>query len=406
MRILHTADWHIGKKLYGRNRYEEHEQFFAWMIETIKEEKVEALIMAGDVFDTTAPSNRAQELYYNTLISASSAGCRQIVIIGGNHDSPSLLNAPKELCSALNIHVIGCATGPDFEKEVITLCNEEGEMEIIVCAVPYLRDRDLRTVVPGETDDEKNRKYISAITEHYEQVGKIASNLRAGTNMPIIGMGHLYTAEGQAGDGVRDLYVGNMAHLKATAFPACYDYLAFGHLHVPQMVAGQDHIRYSGSPIPMGFGEAGQQKQVVIVDFDGRKPIVSTRDIPEFQALERVEGDFDRIVEVLNHIAKTSPTAWVQIEYTGEPFEGNLRREFEDIVAPTGLEIRRVINSTSYQQTLSNYETVETLESMDQSEVFTRCLDSYEIPDKDRPSLLAAYHEVLLKVREEDANAA
>lgn len=406
MKILHTADWHIGKKLYGRNRYEEHEAFFAWLIKTIKEEEVEALLMAGDVFDTTTPSNRAQELYYNTLISASAAGCRHIVIIGGNHDSPSLLNAPRELCSALNIHVVGCATTPEYEKEVITLCNKEGEMEAIVCAVPYLRDRDLRTVALGETDDEKNRKYIRAITEHYEEVGKIASNLRAGTSMPVIGMGHLFTQEGQTGDGVRDLYVGNMAHLKANSFPDCFDYMALGHLHVPQLVAGNDHIRYSGSPIPMGFGEAGQQKQIVILEFDGRKPDITTRDIPDFQPLERIEGNFDHIIDELKYVAKQSPKAWIQIEYTGDRFEGNLRREFEEVIANTELEIRRVINTTSYQQTLSTFKSAETLESMDQSEVFKRCLDSYEIPEAERPALHAAYDEVLRAAMEEDSNAA
>ncbi|MDF1815399.1 MAG: exonuclease SbcCD subunit D C-terminal domain-containing protein [Verrucomicrobiales bacterium] len=405
MRFLHTADWHIGKKLYGRERYEEHEKFFHWLLETIREEEIDVLLMAGDVFDTTTPGNRAQELYYNTLIGASAAGCQHIVVIGGNHDSPSLLNAPKELCSALNIHVVGCSTSPDYEKEVIPLTGKSGEMEAVVCAVPYLRDRDLRSVAVGESDEEKNKKYIKAISDHYSEVGKIASSLRAGTSMPIIGMGHLFTVEGKTGDGVRDLYVGNMAHLKATAFPDCFDYLALGHLHVPQTVAAMDHIRYSGSPIPMGFGEAGQQKQVVILDFKGRTPVVSTRDIPDFQALERVEGDFESIVGQLELIAKHSPTAWVQVEYNGEPFPGNLRNELELAIEGTGLEIRRVINQTNYQHTLSSFDHVETLQSMDSTEVFERCLDSFEVPSAQRPALLTAYKEILLTAMAEDPEA-
>lgn len=406
MRFLHTADWHIGKKLYGRNRYDEHEAFFKWLIETIKTEKVEGLLMAGDVFDTTTPSNRAQELYYNTLIESSAAGCRHIVIIGGNHDSPSLLNAPKELCSALNIHVVGCATNPDFDKEVITLCDTDGEMEAIICAVPYLRDRDLRTVAVGETDEEKNEKYLTAITDHYAAAGKIATDLRAGTAMPIIGMGHLYTANGQPGDGVRDLYIGNMAHLKASSFPKCFDYLALGHLHVPQKVADKDHLRYSGSPIPIGFGEAGQQKQVILLDFDGRKPTISTVDIPEFQILERIEGNFDQCAKMLTNLSESAPTAWVQIEYTGERFPGNLRSEFETIIKNTDLEIRRLINTTSYQHTLSSFDTTETLESMNTTDVFTKCLNSYKIPEKERPTLISAYQEILTEAMDDDPNAA
>src|SRR5690554_1470549 len=107
MRILHTSDWHIGRTLCGRKRYEEYDSFLTWLAETIQQNDIEVLLVAGDVFDTTAPSNRAQELYYQFLHKVSVSTCNHVVIIAGNHDSPSFLNAPKELLKVLNVHVLG-----------------------------------------------------------------------------------------------------------------------------------------------------------------------------------------------------------------------------------------------------------------------------------------------------------
>ncbi len=405
MTFLHTADWHIGKKLYGRDRFNEHEAFFKWLVATIKEREVDVLLVAGDVFDTATPSNRSLELYYYTLITASTAGCRHIVVIGGNHDSPSLLNAPRELCAALNIHVVGCSNQPDLEKEVILLKDEDGEVAAIICAVPYLRDRDLRTVTLGESDEEKDRKYIAAITEYYTNVGKIAEKLKKKYRAPVIGMGHLSTVDGKTGEGVRDLYVGNKAHLKASSFPMCFDYLALGHLHVPQMVGGKNHMRYSGSPIQMGFGEAGQGKEVVLFSFDVEKPEITSLPVPIFQPLERVEGDLEQIAEKLKLIARECPKAWVQIAYSGGMVDGDLREECERLIENTSLEIRMVVNTATYRQTVSSFDSAEVLETMDERDVFIKCLEGYEIPEAERAPLISAYEEVVQALAEEDFNA-
>ena len=143
MKILHTSDWHIGRTLYGRKRYEEFEVFLTWLAETIQDNAIDALLVAGDVFDTSAPSNRAQELYYRFLCRMAASSCRHVVVVAGNHDSPSFLNAPKELLKALDVHVVGSSTESP-EDEVLVLRNEQDAPELIVCAVPYLRDRDIR----------------------------------------------------------------------------------------------------------------------------------------------------------------------------------------------------------------------------------------------------------------------
>lgn len=226
LKLLHTSDWHIGRTLYGRKRYEEFESFLTWLAETIQQNEIDALLVAGDVFDTSAPSNRAQELYYRFLCRVAASSCRHVVVVAGNHDSPSFLNAPKELLKALDVHVVGSATSSP-EDELLVLRNEQDAPELIVCAVPYLRDRDIRVAEAGESVEDKERKLIEGIRNHYTTVATLAEQKREelGADIPIVALGHLFTAGGQTvdGDGVRELYVGSLAHVTAGIFPASFD---------------------------------------------------------------------------------------------------------------------------------------------------------------------------------------
>lgn len=295
MKVLHTSDWHLGRSLYTKKRYEEFEAFLNWLVDTIQQEGVDVLVVAGDVFDTGTPSNYAQKLYYQFLHAAAASCCRHVVVVGGNHDSPTFLNAPQVLLQALDVHVVGCAT-EDAADEVLVLRDKCDVPELIVCAVPYLRDRDIRTAEAGEGIEDKEQKLLDGIRNHYAAVGAVAEAKREalGPEIPIVGTGHLFTAGGKTlvDDGVRELYVGSLAHVTAGVFPACFDYLALGHLHVPQAVKDSETKRYSGSPLPMGFGEAKQQKSVCLVTFDGTAAAVKLIDVPVFQSLVSVKGDW------------------------------------------------------------------------------------------------------------------
>ncbi len=272
--ILHTSDWHLGRRLYGRMRYEEFEAFLSWLQETISAQKVDVLIVAGDIFDTMTPSNRAQALYYEFLGKVSKLCCEHIVIVAGNHDSPTFLDAPSKVLKFLNVHVIGTACD-DLNDEVLVLDAIDGTPHCIIAAVPYLRDRDVRGSHAGESADSKDTNVIKGIRAHYDEVASIAKARQEHLSdahqrhIPIIATGHLFAAGSKTteDDGVRDLYVGSLGQISADMFDECFDYVALGHLHVPQRVGGCEHIRYSGSPIAMGFGEAKQQKQVLLVEF-------------------------------------------------------------------------------------------------------------------------------------------
>ena len=154
MRLLHTSDWHLGKKLADRPRKEVFVQFLNWLLKVLKEEKIDLLLIAGDVFDVTMPSHEAQELYYEFLARAVKTECRNIVVIAGNHDSASFLEAPEHLLKFLNIYVVGEAEG-DPKKEVIDIRKESGEVEAVVCAIPFLKEKNL--YVMGRDDELSSR---------------------------------------------------------------------------------------------------------------------------------------------------------------------------------------------------------------------------------------------------------
>ena len=411
MKVLHTSDWHLGRSLYGRKRYEEFSTFLDWLAQTIEKEKVDALLVAGDVFDTSTPSNRAQELYYRFLSRVSTSCCHHVVVIAGNHDSPTFLNAPKELLRALNVYVIGSMTDT-FEDEVIVLYKNE-QPEAIVCAVPYLRDKDIRTVEPGETTDDKNAKLILGLKNHYADVCTIAEQKRSEfeknghPGLPIVAMGHLFTAGGKTvdGDGVRELYVGSLAHVGEDVFPPSIDYLALGHLHVPQRVSNAENMRYCGSPIPMGYGEANQEKKVVLIEFDSTTPNIQEVPVPCFQQLVRIVGSLDDIHVKLEELKDEDSHAWLEIEYTGSDIIGNLREILDETLADTSMEIRRIKNRRLIDRVIGTIDENETLDDLNVNDVFERCLDAFDVLDEDREELTASYNEIIKSLDEEDVNA-
>ncbi len=408
MKILHTSDWHLGRSLYGRQRYDEFEAFLDWLSETIWRNEVSTLLVSGDIFDNSTPSTRAQELYYRFLGRTIRSSCRHIVIVAGNHDSPAFLDAPQQLLKALDIHVIGHGNHAP-EEEVLVLHDEYRNPELIVCAVPYLRDRDIRTSEAGESADQKEQKLLEGIRTHYANVTALAEQKRQelGGDIPVVAMGHLFTAGGQTidGDGVRELYVGSLAHVTAGIFPDNLDYVALGHLHVPQTVDHTDTIRYSGSPLPMGFGEARPQKSVCLVEFQGTVPTVRPLGVPVFQRLESIHGDLDTIMARIRELAAEDENIWLEVIYKGAEIIGDLREQLESAVEGTRLDIIRVRDQRIIDRVLERTQPEETLHDMDVYEVFTRCLDAHDIPQEQRPALTATYREAVFSLENDERPA-
>ena len=307
----------------------------------------------------------------------------------------------------MNVYVVGAMT-EDPEDEVIVLTDRENNPEAIVCAVPYLRDRDIRIAEAGETIEDKDLKLIEGLRSHYADVCRIAEQKKKEHgNLPIIAMGHLFTAGGKTveGDGVRELYVGSLAHVGEDAFPSSIDYLALGHLHVPQCVGKSEHIRYSGSPIPMGYGEATQEKKVVLVEFDNKTPTIMEIPVPCFQPLERISGSLEEIQNRIEELKLKESNAWLEIEYTGSEVIGNLRELIDETAAESSMEIRRIKNKRIIDRVISRINDAETLDDLDVNEVFIRCLDAYEVPKKERREIIQTYKEIIKSLEEDDVNA-
>ncbi len=407
MKILHTSDWHLGRMLYTKKRYEEFEKFLNWLIAFIDSQQIDALIVAGDIFDTTMPTNRAQELYYQFLHQASLTCCRHVVITGGNHDSPTFLNAPKLLLKTMHVHVVGemCDTLAD---EVITLYNNQNMPEAIVCAVPFLRDRDVRNVEAGEAMEDKSQKLITGIAKHYEAVGQIAVEIQKNAGkIPIIGVGHLFTSGGKTseGDGVKELYVGTLAHIAEDYFPACFDYLALGHLHIAQTVGKANNKRYSGSPIPMGFNEANQTKKVVVVEFANNETIIAEHEIPRFQQLHRISGNGDVIQQKIANLKANNSDAWLEVELTGNDFVGDLIEMVNTEIKDTNMIALLIKNRQIELQILRRANITETLEDLDTHDVFMRCLTANDITDENKTDLLLCFNEIVTEMDTNDFNA-
>ncbi len=397
MKILHTSDWHLGRLLHGYKRTDEYINFLNWLAGYITDNQIECLLISGDIFDSNTPPNQAMELYYGFLSRLIHSVCRHIIIIAGNHDSPALLNAPRDILKHFNIHITGSIT-ENIEDEIIKVKDHEGKVRLIVCAVPFLRDKDIRSSEAGESIEQKEQKMIEGIRNHYRQVCDLANDIRGDMDIPIIAMGHLFTAGGSIteDDGVRELYIGSLGHVHHQIFPEYLDYVALGHLHVPQKVNQSDKIRYSGSPLPMGFGEARQQKIMCLIETQDRNLTVNEVEIPVFQRLESIKGNRDKIISRLQELVLENEEILAEVVYTGEEQFSDLKTVVERLAAGSKIEIILTKNNIVYNAILKVTENRETLEELSKEEVFLRCLKANNRSAEEETELMQTFQEAVL----------
>ena len=308
MRLLHTSDWHLGHSLHGFDRHAEHARFIEWLLRALGEHEVDALIIAGDIFDTANPSAEAQKLWYHFLVDARHRyPDLSIVAIGGNHDSAARLDAPDPILRALDVHVVGGlrrkADGSiDADHHVISL-RKNGAILAQVIAVPFLRPSDLPRV--DSTDDAHN----TAIAQVYDELLESARARRTASEA-LIATGHLHTRHGARSEwSERQLMTGGLDGVPAEIFSSELSYVALGHLHLAQAVRGATTIRYSGSPLPLSIDEANYTHAVAVIDFDGAA-VTRTKILPIPRAVDivRIPPKTGAIeIEALKEAAATLP---------------------------------------------------------------------------------------------------
>ena len=382
MRVLHTADWHLGQHfLPGQERTTEQQAFLEWLLRTVQEQAIETLVIAGDVFDSQSPSYTAQELYYTFLVKMQATGCRDIVVVGGNHDSPTMLNASRQLLRQLRIHVVG-GVPADPTEQIISLAYPDGRPGLLVCAVPFLRDRDIRLARAGETPDERQLRIRQSIADHYAALADhdLVRGQRA-LDVPVLATGHLYAAGGEAREGAeRDVHIGGLGLVGAEHFPAAFDYVALGHLHRPQVVGGRAHIRYSGSPVPLSFTEADDKQQVLLLEFKGAGvPVITSLPVPVSRRLQRFHGTLDEVEADLLAYDNSAfaLVAWADVLVRSDETPAEVQRRIQavlqlqqqQVVAPRGVRHQR---ATEQPDLAADLAPLALLHELTVDEVFSR----------------------------------
>ncbi len=396
MKILHTADWHLGHRLHEHSQNEEQMLFLEWLENHIKDNKIDVLLIAGDIFDTGTPSSQSQRIYYEFLAKLTKTTCKHIVIAGGNHDSPGIINAPKQLLNALSIKVVG-RSSEDISDEIFKLTSNSDE--IIVAAIPYLRDQDIRRAVAGETFDEISDRYKTALINHYTEAALYCNSIN-NKKAPVIAMGHLFAVGGSISDSEQNIYVGSLGHIGAKDFPDTFDYIALGHLHRAQVIGGKEHIRYSGSPNILSFSEINYDKKVVVISTKNDKIInIEEVAIPKFREIIRVTGELeDCILELKTIITnKYRLTPWVEVVLDNKTNTAIGASEIHKAAEDLAIEVLKVTlknqqKTEGLEQLIKNTKHLKELSPVDVFEM--KCKEQkFEI--KDHQEIWDAFNEAL-----------
>lgn len=408
--VLHTSDWHLGNQLYKKRRDEEFAEFLDWLLNVIRDKGVDVLIVAGDIFDTGYPGPVAQKMYYDFLARLGTTGVRLVSIVGGNHDSPSFLGAASDILKRLRVSVTGVKTD-ERAAQIDVLRDDDGQAELIICNVPFLRERDLRELKPGENERDRNAAIVAGLKRHYAEIAGLAKALReeSGRDIPIIATGHLYAAgiqsvwdgeETAAGedDGSRELYMGNLGQAPADVFPPEFDYVALGHIHRASRVGGSDRIRYCGSPLPMSFSEARRDQEILLLRWDGRSFAIESVAVPRARKMITLRGSASDILTRLREHAKNSAngerSTWVEIFHEGDDSTVELRDKCFEIARGRNLEIC-CVQPPKRSSVMGAAAEEREIGDMSPEDMFELRLDAANIRGDARDALKETFRELL-----------
>lgn len=419
LRLFHTADWHLGHHLHGVSRQLEHQRFLDWLLDELHSKQADALIVAGDIFDSANPSSAAQSQLYDFLVKAKSRLPNlNIILIGGNHDSASRLDAPSPILNALGVTVVGGLSREDqghiaWERLLVPLTNAAGEIKAWCGAMPFLRNADLPSTAKDEESVDTERPsepdsdpLISGMKMLYAELFTQLQQ-RVGNGESLILTGHCYMVNGAVSElSERKILGGNQHALPVELFPDDVAYVALGHLHLAQRVGANEHIRYSGSPIPLSFDESDYPHQVVQVDLKAGQPVATAAlKIPRSVQLLRIPNgkDFAVLPEAIEHLKNLvlddlPPEQWplLELRIRLEKPEPGLRQQIEEVIAKLPLRLLKI--STAYsgsEKSLADLDIEERLEELQPLEVFQRCYHNKY--DKEAPEAMSALFNELLE---------
>ncbi len=403
MKILHTADWHIGKKLHKHELSRDFDLFIQWLCETIEHQEIEVLLVSGDVFDLANPSSEARTQYYRALMDLRNLNCK-IILTGGNHDSPAMLDAPREVLRELDVHIIG-GLPENLEDIIIPVKNKEGKIEIVIAALPYLRDADLRTATNGHTYEDRLEAIRQGIQTSFRKAGEICQNHYP--QIPAIALGHLFAAGAETSESERDIQIGNQAAFNALQFGEYFKYIALGHIHKPQRVNAAVPTYYSGSPIPLSFSERRDGKRVLLISPE-ENFIPESISVPSFRKLLKVIGTLEELQEELKNLTNDSKLdSLIEVVLTEEQYDVNKIYSFDELVTnfnTPGFEIVKHRTSFSEQTRGASelYQNSTQLEDLTPREVFLELIKKHKYEPETHRELMNAFDELLEEVQQNE----
>lgn len=404
-RILHTADWHLGKSLNDQERHEEHRLFLDWLLGVVVGEKVDAVVVAGDIFDTANPSTAAEALYYDFVARLYATTPASLVVIAGNHDSASHLEAPRSPLQVLRTHVAGALAEAPADRVLLL---PKDSPKVAIAMVPFLRERDLRLAVGGETERDIRTQLKAGIEACYRATAAAARGVAKG--VPVVAMGHLTVDGAETSDSEREIHVGGLGAVGHAVFPSDFAYVALGHLHRPQAPDKQGRVRYAGSPFPLSFSEVGDRKEVRLLDIDGSNLTQRGLEIPVFRRLARLKCTLDQAAARLKALA-AEPAAqlptWVEVELKGLVGEADAFGQVQALAEDLPLQVIKVVLADAPKligqgaQMAGDGAAEELLEKP--KEVFERLLDQQEtLSETDKKALRVAFAQLLDKAEAND----
>jgi len=406
MRILHTSDWHLGQHFMGKTRQAEHQAFCAWLIEQVREQAVDAVLIAGDIFDTGAPPSYAREQYNRFIVELRASGC-ELVVLGGNHDSVAMLGESKTLLAQLGTRVIP-GVCERLDEQLLVLHRRDGTPGAVLCGIPFIRPRDVLLSQAGQSAQDKQQSLQQAIAEHYHALYALAEAKRheLGGDLPIIATGHLTTVGVSASDSVREIYVGSLEAFPTSAFPPAA-YIALGHIHRPQKVGGLEHIRYCGSPIALSFDEAKQQKEVLLVELEGSAlRSIQPLPVPRFQPLLSLRGSLKELEAQIKQAAEQGTAeqpVWLEVLVGTDDYLSDLQLRIAALCEGLPVEVLRIRRERGNAVAGLQGQARETLDELSVEDVFAQRLSSESLDEGEQQRLLGLYQQVVSELREGEA---
>lgn len=396
MKILITADWHIGKRLHNEDLSEDMTLFFDWLLETIKIQEIQYLLVAGDIFDTNNPSNEASRLYYSFLTRLSVLKCKAI-IIAGNHDSPSFIDVPKELLSEMDISVFGIFPGMDKVEQIfVPLKDATGKEVAVVAAIPFLQDRFVRQVGEGEGAKEIADKIKDGMRSLFAKIG--AAVKAKYPTIPTIGMAHLHAQGTEVSDAERDIQIGNQEGIASNDLDQ-FDYLALGHIHTGQPVI-KGKIQYASSPISLSFSENKYQHKVVVLEIEQNQIKESEISVPKQRSLYQVEGTMQEVEDKVKQLKnKYKLQTFLDIKIEEEKYDSTVTDRLEALKESLATEgkMKIICNRISYKDKLasrfsSTYDP-QALNELKPEKVFKDLIANRE--EAEQAKLMSIFSEIL-----------